>query len=278
MYTNVPQGAYLFRGNALVIPADIPDSRLCEPVPLEQITGSFGGLESLNFVTIPSLGKEAGREECISCGDIKTGALPPGWRELQARQALFLTAGGAAAGGSGSEGAFLRAYHIVQWRRESVFCGTCGNRNGDAPNELARVCPVCGRPEYPRISPAVIVLIINDQGKALLAHNRNFTAGVYSLIAGFNEAGENLEDTVDREIREEVGLEVRDLRYITSQPWPFPNSLMLGFTARYAGGTIKADGVEIEDARWFDRDHLPDLPGKGSISRHIINLWIEGNL
>jgi NAD+ diphosphatase len=122
------------------------------------------------------------------------------------------------------------------------------------------------------------VLITNDQGKALLAHNNNFIPGVYSLIAGFNEVGETLEATVAREIQEEVGLEVRNIRYITSQPWPFPNSLMLGFVARHAGGTIKVDGVEIEDARWFDRDRLPDLPGKGSVSRYLINLWIEGKL
>jgi NAD+ diphosphatase len=99
---------------------------------------------------------------------------------------------------------------------------------------------------------------------------------VYSLIAGFNEAGESLEATVAREIREEVGLEVRDIRYIASQPWPFPNSLMLGFTARYASGELRPDGLEIEDARWFGRDNLPLLPGFGSVSRSLIEGWIAG--
>jgi NAD+ diphosphatase len=124
----------------------------------------------------------------------------------------------------------------------------------------------------------VITIIINDKDEALLAHNKKFSQGMYSLIAGFNEAGESLEDTVAREILEEVGIEVRDIRYITSQPWPFPNSLMLGFTCRHAGCGIRPDGIEIEDARWFNRDNLPPLPGHGSVSRYLIELWREGKL
>jgi NAD+ diphosphatase len=124
----------------------------------------------------------------------------------------------------------------------------------------------------------VITIIINDRREALLAHNRKFADGVYSLIAGFNEAGESLEATVAREIREEVGLEVRDIRYIASQPWPFPNSLMLGFAAHYAAGEIRPDGEEIMDARWFNPDTLPNLPGFGSVSRDLINNWLEGKL
>jgi NAD+ diphosphatase len=132
--------------------------------------------------------------------------------------------------------------------------------------------------EFPRIAPAVIVIIINEEGQALLAHNRNFAAGIYSLIAGFTEAGESLEDTVRREAREEVGIAVKDVRYVASQPWPFPNSLMLGFAARLESGSVKPDGVEIEDARWYGRDALPDLPGNGSVARYLINQWLEGNL
>jgi NAD+ diphosphatase len=124
----------------------------------------------------------------------------------------------------------------------------------------------------------VITIIINNDGEALLAHNRKFAGGVYSLIAGFNEAGENLEATVAREIREEVNLEVRDIQYIASQPWPFPNSLMLGFSARYASGEIRPDGEEIMDARWFKPNALPQIPGFGSVSRYLINAWLEGKL
>ena len=174
-------------------------------------------------------------------------------------------------------GRIFRAFHIAQWRRDSAFCGRCGAKNGDDGVELARVCPACGRQEFPRISPAIIVLITDDEDRALLAHNSRFSSGVYSLIAGFNEAGEGLEETVAREVREEVGVEIRDIRYAASQPWPFPHSLMVGFTAKYAGGDISADGAEISDARWFDRDHLPDIPGRGSVARRLIEQWLGGN-
>jgi NAD+ diphosphatase len=122
----------------------------------------------------------------------------------------------------------------------------------------------------------VITLITNDRDEALLAHNANFTNGVYSLIAGFVEAGESLEAAVKREIREEVNIEVDRVQYAASQPWPFPNSLMLGFTARHTGGRIRPDGTEILDAQWFSRESLPRLPGNGSIARRLIEQWKKG--
>jgi NAD+ diphosphatase len=175
---------------------------------------------------------------------------------------------------TGQSAEMLRAFHIAQWRRESLFCGSCGSKNTDSPDELARLCPACGRMEFPRIAPAVIMLITNDQGKVLLAHNKKFAPGLYSLIAGFVEAGESLEAAVARETREEVDIELRDIQYIVSQPWPFPNSLMAGFSARFASGTISPDGAEIEDARWFGKDDLPRLPGPGSVARYLINRWL----
>jgi NAD+ diphosphatase len=119
----------------------------------------------------------------------------------------------------------------------------------------------------------VIVLITNDRDEVLLAHNANFLNRVYSLVAGFVEAGESLEAAVKREVREEVNIEVGEIRYAASQPWPFPNSLMLGFTARHTGGEIRPDGTEILDARWFSRENLPNLPGNGSIARRLIEQW-----
>jgi NAD+ diphosphatase len=101
---------------------------------------------------------------------------------------------------------------------------------------------------------------------------------LYSLISGFNEAGESLEETVVREIYEEINIDVKDIVYVKSQAWPFPNSLMLGFKARYSSGTIISDGIEITDARWFTKDNLPELPGEGSISRFLINCWLNGTL
>jgi NAD+ diphosphatase len=169
----------------------------------------------------------------------------------------------------------LRMYHLAQWREESRYCGRCGHPNGDADNgEYARLCPRCGRKEFPRISPAILVLIKNERDEALLAHNVNFKDNVYSLIAGFMEAGENLQNTVAREVREEVGIEVCDITFGTSQSWPFPNSLMVGFEAQYKSGVIQCDTKEIADARWFSRDCLPELPGKGSVSRFLIDRWL----
>ena len=213
----------------------------------------------------------------IYCVSIKPEIpIPPRWQAIPVRQAISLLLGNEANGYIQSS-RMLRAFHIAQWRQESLFCGCCGARNTDSPDELARLCPACGHPEYPRIAPAVITLITNDENKVLLAHNSKFTSGVYSLIAGFVEAGENLEAAVAREIREEVAIEVRDIQYIVSQPWPFPNSLMAGFSARYASGTIRPDGIEINDAQWFSRNNLPTLPAPGSVSRYLIEQWINQN-
>ncbi|MDR3161222.1 MAG: NAD(+) diphosphatase [Spirochaetaceae bacterium] len=281
--TRQDEGIYLFQGTGLVVSGDIPDASCLRGVAGEQIRASFG---EIPLIAIPALDGD----RPVMAADLAPGTpLPPAWRLIPARSALSLGAEAVPPGGSAEEpplgpadggrvGRFFRAFHITQWRRESAFCGSCGSPNGEAAGELARCCPSCGRIEYPRISPAVIVLIQRDDGRALLAHNRRFVSGVYSLIAGFTEAGESLEAAVAREIREEVGLEVRDTCYVTSQPWPFPNSLMLGFKTRYAAGAIRVDGEEIEDARWFSRDDLPDLPGAGSVSRYLIRRWQEGRL
>ncbi|MCL2211713.1 MAG: NAD(+) diphosphatase [Treponema sp.] len=181
-------------------------------------------------------------------------------------------------------GDILHACHISQWRWDSRFCGTCGALNGDAPScspdqlLVHRVCSKCGRIEFPRICPAVITVITDDENRILLAHNKRFKAGVYSHISGFNEAGESLEETVVREIQEEVNIKVKNIEYIKSQPWPFPNSLMVGFKARYSSGTITPDGEEIEDAKWFTKNDLPELPANGSLSRFMINDWLAGRL
>ena len=277
---------YLFQGTAMAVPQNIPDTSALRGVPLEQLRASFG---ELPVIAVPALD----RGPPIRIADLKSGLpLPPAWRLLPARSALSLGVEGgssaafngeAAIGGPAVSGGtaggptarFFRAFHVAQWRWESAYCGNCGSPNGEEGGGLARLCPACGRVEYPRLSPAVIVLIRRDDGRALLAHNRRFAPGVYSLIAGFIEAGEAPEAAVAREIREEVGLEVRDTRYVSSQPWPFPNSLMMGFKTSYAGGEIRVDGEEIEDARWFSRDELPDIPGPGSLSRYLITRWQE---
>jgi NAD+ diphosphatase len=228
--------------------------------------GNFPGAD---VFTVPGLEAGANGGE-ISCVYIPVEvSLPPGWQAIPVHQA--------ATEGSGLNADMLRAFHIAQWRQDSKYCGSCGTKNIEAEAETARLCPACGRMEFPRIAPAVITIITNNEDKVLLAHNKKFAPGVYSLVAGFVEAGENLEAAAAREIREETGIEVCDIRYVVSQPWPFPHSLMAGFTARYASGTVKPDGVEIEDAQWFDKDHLPKLPGPGSVSRLLIDRWLEGS-
>jgi NAD+ diphosphatase len=282
-------GVYLFQGGSLVLPEGVPDSALALGISqegVEEFRALCGGTEgravpSLDSFAVPVLEAPEDQEDPGVIEGLSVDPkipLPPHWRALPVRQSLSLVSPGKTLDGKGPVGRLLRAYHVAQWRRDSSYCGSCGTKNTDAPDELARLCPSCGRREYPRISPAVITIIINDNNEALLAHNRKFADEVYSLIAGFNEAGENLEATAAREIQEEVGLEVKEIRYIASQPWPFPNSLMLGFTARYASGEIRPDGEEIMDARWFNSDNLPNLPGFGSVSRYLINSWLEGKL
>lgn len=167
-----------------------------------------------------------------------------------------------------------RALQIVNWDKTHQFCGKCGTRTEDLEGERAKKCTSCGFTSYPVLSPAIITAIIKDN-KILLAHNANFKGKMHSLIAGFVEPGETLEEAVEREIMEEVGLKVKNIKYWGSQPWPFPNSLMLGFTAEYESGDIKVDGVEIAYADWFDIDNLPELPSEISIARKIINWYIE---
>ena len=168
-----------------------------------------------------------------------------------------------------------RAVQIVEWDRNHRFCGRCGTPTTAHPSERSRTCPSCGLQHFPRLSPAVITLVEDDEGRALLARSPHFVPGVYSTIAGFVEPGESLEEAVAREVREEVGVELRDIRYFGSQPWPFPNSLMIGFTARYAGGEVRIDPTEIEDARWFTLDDLPLIPPRLSIARALIDDYLD---
>jgi NAD+ diphosphatase len=163
-----------------------------------------------------------------------------------------------------------RALAISEWDVTHRFCGRDGQPTVLVPGERARRCPVCRTPYYPRISPAVIVLITRGDAM-LLARNANFPGAFFSTLAGFVDVGESLEETVVREVKEEVGVELKNLRYFGSQPWPFGRSLMLGFTAEYAGGDIQVDGQEIAEAGWFTPDNLPHLPPRLSIARQLID-------
>lgn len=168
-----------------------------------------------------------------------------------------------------------RALHLVQWDRTSRFCGTCGSTTRMAETERAKICTVCGRLIFPRISPAVIVAVVKDD-RILLAHSNRYPAGFHSVLAGFVEPGETLEGCVAREVKEEAGIDIDNIRYFRSQPWPFPDSLMVGFTAQYAGGELKVDGVEVDEAAWYPADALPQrIPEKLSVSRWLIDWFVQ---
>lgn len=168
-----------------------------------------------------------------------------------------------------------RAVQLLDWDRDHKFCGRCGNMMKNVQHEHSKKCPVCGLVNYPRISPAVIVLV-HRGNEVLLTRSPHFKPGVFSVQAGFVEAGESLEDTVQREIFEETGLQVKDIKYFGSQAWPFPNSLMVGFTAAYAGGELNLDPVEIEAGGWYRYNELPTIPDRASISRKLID-WFTKN-
>jgi NAD+ diphosphatase len=171
-----------------------------------------------------------------------------------------------------------RAVQIVSWDRTHQYCGQCGAPTATMPDERAKHCPACGLMSYPRLSPAIIIAVVRptEQGKRLLlARNHRFPAGRYSVIAGYVEPGETLEECAQREVLEEVGIHIKDIRYFGSQPWPFPNSLMIGFTAEYASGEFALEEAEIADAGWFAADAFPGLPPKMSIARRLIDWFAE---
>lgn len=162
-----------------------------------------------------------------------------------------------------------RAKHLAAWDLASRHCGACGSTTGIAPGEPAKLCPACGQRSYPQIAPAVMCLV-RRENELLLARSAHFRPGMYSALAGFVEAGESVEACVHREVFEETGIRVSNLRWFASQPWPFPHSLMLAFHADYAGGEITPQPDEIEDARWFALERLPELPAPVSIAARLI--------
>lgn len=169
-----------------------------------------------------------------------------------------------------------RAIQLVDWDRTHQYCSRCGARTYTATDERVKKCPNCAHSSYPRLSPAVIVQVTR-QGKngreILLARSKRYKTPMYSVLAGFVEPGETLEMCIRREIREEVALEVKNIRYFGSQPWPFPNSLMIAFTAEYDSGDIVLEEAELVDAQWFCPDNLPPYPPPMSIANHLIEAF-----
>jgi NAD+ diphosphatase len=167
-----------------------------------------------------------------------------------------------------------RARQMLAWDADHRHCGRCGSPTVIASGERARTCTACGHASYPRLAPAIIVLVERADGAALLCHGVRFPRVSYSCLAGFVEPGESLEEAVHREVFEEAGITLRDVRYVSSQPWPFPGSLMVGFEAHHADGELRLDPSEIVDGGWYTRDDLPPLPPYPSIARSLVDAWI----
>jgi NAD+ diphosphatase len=203
----------------------------------------------------------------LDCWALALPEAPAGWKRTPLRSAMMALdpVVGALAG---------RAAQILEWDRTHRFCGVCASPTQIKPGERARACASCGHSAYPRLSPAIMALVWRP-GELLLARSPHFAAGRYSALAGFVEAGESLEECLHREVAEEVGVAVQDLRYYGSQNWPFPNSLMVAFTARWVEGDIVPEPGEIEDAQWFALEALPDIPPRFSISGHLIRDTLE---
>ncbi|MGN6827832.1 NAD(+) diphosphatase [Paucibacter sp. M5-1] len=207
-----------------------------------------------------------GRLDERDCWALQLAEAPPGFEALPLRAAmmtlpepLMQLAG--------------RAAQVLEWERTHRFCGVCGTATEALAHERARRCPACGQVCYPRLSPAMMALVWRRTAagpELLLARSPGYAPGFYSALAGFVEAGESLEDCVHREVAEEVGVRVTNLRYYGSQSWPFPHSLMVAYTAEWVDGEIVPQAGEIEDARWFPLDGLPGIPPRFSIAGHLI--------
>lgn len=209
------------------------------------------------------LGRLAGAD----CWALRLPEVPEGWRPLPLRAAMMgLPAPLMAVAG--------RAAQVLEWDRSHRFCGACGTPTELALHERARRCPACGHTAYPRLSPSMMALVWRE-GELLLARGPHFAKGMYSALAGFVEPGESIEECVQREVQEEVGVQVADLRYYGSQNWPFPHSLMIAFTARWVGGEIVPQEGEIEHAAWYRLDALPGIPPRFSISGHLIRDTVQ---
>ena len=177
-----------------------------------------------------------------------------------------------------SEALYLKAgkcHELLYWDRNTQYCGVCG-ASMEMKTDISKRCTNCGKEVWPQLATAIIVLIHKGE-EVLLVHARNFKGDFYGLIAGFVETGENLEEAVRREVMEETGLTIKNIRYFGSQPWPYPCGLMVGFNADYESGEVRLQREELNKGAWFTKDHLPTIPEKLSIARMILDDWLENS-
>jgi NAD+ diphosphatase len=251
-----PTLCFAFRGNELLV-LDEDDGR--------------GRIPSIDRVRVdPERRLEVGELGGMRCVAVGVGAEVPAphgcaWMPLRASYRVLSADEFRMAG---------RASEIVEWERAHRFCGRCGGRTEACGEPLARRCTECGSLHFPRLSPAVLVSVTRGD-RILLARSAHFPPAMFSTLAGFVDPGESLEETVVREVREEVGIDITNVRYFGSQPWPFPSSLMVAFTAEYAGGELAPDPAEIEEAAWYAVDEIPIVPPTISLARALIDHFVR---
>lgn len=232
---------------------------------IELYRGVAGPLDALGLNGPLYLGTLDG-VPCLTADADPDGDLPDGWAATSLR-GLFGKVPDAEYGLAGY------ASQMLSWRRTSIFCPVCGHRTEAKNGDWGRKCPECGHVGYPPVSPATLILV--EDGPRLLLAQKPGWGSRWSILAGFVEPGESLEECVRREVEEEVGVQVGATTYAGSQPWPFPHQLMVGFLAQFVSGDLNPDGTELERAAWFTRETLPDLPPPVSLSRQMIDAWVK---
>jgi NAD+ diphosphatase len=261
-----PKRWFLFQGSKLLLVSDVAGVMIPERLPDTDLGLLAGRQQYLGLRTGPR-----GNEYCY-CGELPEDFEPPPGMVFEQLRPLYSML---------EESDFWlagRAIQIVSWDRDHRYCGRCGNRTIDQTLDRSKVCPNCGQTQYPRLAPAVIVRIqrqIGSKREILLARSQRFRGAMFSVLAGFVEPGETLEDCVEREIAEETGIRVKDIAYFGSQPWPFPHSLMIAFTAEYESGELTIDRSELAEAGWFTAKSLPSTPPPPSIANRLITTWLQ---
>ena len=260
---------YIFRSSELflyddnTLPGELPAE--LEESPLDSLELSVGGVPS-HAILLPDSATRASVVSSSVSDSVQSASKPEtGGRWVRLRNLIAAEDPALAS----LAPAATRALGLINWHASSRFCARCGSPLSDHPSETARRCPSCGVLFYPRISPAIIVLV-EKEGKILLARHAQRNQDVFACLAGFLEHGETLEACVAREVREETGLEVHRIRYAGSQSWPFPDQFMVAFRAEWKSGEIRVDPSEILEARWFDRNDLPATPQRGTVAWRLI--------